>query len=328
MEDLELESAQQKVNELIQKDKDYKSQDRNVISLTYSYLENHVCVQPTGLESYLDRVSTFDHRQKERYQPVLTEPIDMPEILKKVLRNLSNMEQTNLDSKKIIAPAVYTLRYYRDIYKHRKVLINNKTMFQLEYTGEIIEDLWIYILTQELKRVNPNSIISFKWIHQPEYDFIDGYYTYTSVWTDNESLQFDYCEYMVTNMYTRLKILAKLDALVLRFYPCLRNFPKFERHSMVTDIRQLFIKSGSLIQEGASCKSIRKTKYQEAIGKLHELSRIITLAENLGYISIINGMNTRLTINEIIGMTRNLLQKEVSGYKKGTLRLNGEEDAE
>lgn len=318
---MNLNNAKNKIDELVKKDE----QAKNITAKTYNYLENQIFIQPADVISYLDKVSTYTCRQniyKEKYQPLLLEPKSMPAVLLKVLKNLSAMEVINTDPKKIISPGVYSLRFYKDIYKYRKVYIDNKLKFQLEYTCEIVEDLWLYILTQELRRVNPNSILKFKWIHQPKEDFIDGYYTYISAYTNNDSLEFEYCEFIVNNMYNRLKVLTKLDMLSVRFYPCLRNFPKYERNGMASEIRKLFIQISALIEEAGNCKSIRKTKYQEAIGKLYELIRIITLAENLKYISINNGINTRIAINEIIAMTRSLLQTELSGLKTGTLRLS------
>ena len=325
--DKEYQAAQDKVNEMIKHDRAKQREKYDINAQAYSYLENCVLIQPTNVMSYLDRVSSFNCKQKiidKPTQDLLLEPIPKPKNLEKVKRTLLEMEIINTDKDKIIAPAIYTIRYYKEIYKHRKIYYDGAVRYQLEYTCDIVDDIWLYILTEEFRRVNPNSTIKFKWVNQPKNDFIDGYFAYFDIFNSNTDLNYEYSEFIIKNFYNRLKILAKLDMLIFRFYPCLRNYPKFERHGICIDIRRSLTRIGALIQEGASCKSVRKNKYQEAIGELHTLMRLITLSENMQYISINNGINTRLAIGELISMARSMLQTELSGPKYGTLRLNQE----
>lgn len=317
----QIKQAEAKIQELVKKDKILKAQKQDVLRQTYSYIPNGVAIQPVTPQAYLDRTAGMAIRQNpievRKYQPVLYVPTKYPRNLTKVLNNLASMEKVNLDSSIVIAPTLRTLRYYKDIYKHRKVFYNDKPMFQLEYTLEMVEDIWMHILYQEFKRVNPNTNIQFKWIHQATDDFIDGYCAFQDVFTTDNTVQFEYAVYQVENLYRRLKIMKKINALSLRVYPTLRNFPKYERQALATDIRRMLIKIQATMEEGASCKSIRKQKYQLAIGIAHELMAVITLAEEQEYITINFGFNTRLAIGEIIKMIRGLLHSETSGMKQG-----------
>lgn len=317
--------AQAKIDELVQKDKEFKNMEYDVLSRIHSYIPYGVGIQPANTEAYIDNIaghfSRHDPAKINGYKPILTQPVKKPKWFDRVLNNLATMENVNLDGTKVVPPLLMTVRYYRDIYKYRKVFSGGRLMFQLEYTLEIVEDIWTYILWHEFKRVNPNTNIIFNWVHQPTDDFVDGYNAYQDVFTGSGSIQFDFAIFQLNNYYNRLKILHKLYALTIRIYPVLRNYPKYERQALAADTRRMLIKLHALIQEGASCKSIRKQKYQQAIGLAHELNMALKLAEEQGYVGINFGINMRLAIGEIINMLRSLLQTEASGTKQGGISM-------
>lgn len=317
--------AAARIAELVKKDRLLKVENQECLRQTFSCLPNKVSIQPTSPQAYLDRTAGIATRQSpievRKYQNLLSAPAKKPPFYDKILHNLASLEKVNLDANKVIAPALRTIKYYNTIYKHRKVFYNSKPMFQLEYTLELVDDIWMYILHKEFSRVNPNTNITFKWIHQSTDDFIDGYCAYQDVFTSNEDIQFDYAVYQVDNYYHRLKIDKKIYALTMRIYPTLRNFPKYERQALAADIRKMLIKIRANVEEGASCKSIRKQKYQLAIGIAHELNTALLLSEEQGYISINFGINMRLAVGEIIKMLRRLLQAETSGMKQGGISM-------
>ena len=110
-----------------------------------------------------------------------------------------------------------------------------------------------------------------------------------------------------------------------RFFPSLKNYPKDEKHALTAELRKAIIESRTLVEEGASCKSIRKQKYKDALSKLQIVSSYLSVSEMLSYITINHARIMRMLISEIIAMLRKLMQVEASGMRRGILAIDTEE---
>lgn len=82
-----------------------------------------------------------------------------------------------------------------------------------------------------------------------------------------------------------LLVSKKAEALLLRVYPALVNFPKAEKIALCVDIKQNFYNLIKFIEMANSVKSKRVVYAQEADGHLQTLKILMKVARHRKYIS-------------------------------------------
>lgn len=82
-----------------------------------------------------------------------------------------------------------------------------------------------------------------------------------------------------------LLVYMRMENLLNRVYPALKNFPKSEKYALSQDIRHLFLKYLSLIDQANCVKSKRFVFAQEAQGCLNTISSAFRIAERQKFIS-------------------------------------------
>ena len=75
-----------------------------------------------------------------------------------------------------------------------------------------------------------------------------------------------------------LLIYMRIENLLNRVYPALKNFPKSEKYALSQDIRHLFLEYLSLIDQASCVKSKRFEFAQEAQGCLNTIKAAFSIA--------------------------------------------------
>ncbi len=83
-----------------------------------------------------------------------------------------------------------------------------------------------------------------------------------------------------------LRITRKVEQLLYKIYPSLKNYPKAEKHALSKYIKAEFFEIISYLESANSVPSKRKVYAQEADGKLRSLWAMFRLAREEKYISI------------------------------------------
>jgi len=83
-----------------------------------------------------------------------------------------------------------------------------------------------------------------------------------------------------------LKLTRKVEQLLYKIYPSLKNYPKAEKHALCKYIKAEFFEIISNLESANSVPSKRKVYAQEADGKLRSLWAMFRLAREEHYISI------------------------------------------
>lgn len=116
----------------------------------------------------------------------------------------------------------------------------------------------------------------------------------------------------MTKSVKGLRLTRKVQQLLYKIYPSLKNYPKAEKHALCRHIKAEFFEIISYLEMANSVPSKRKLYAQEADGKLRSLWAMFELSREQRYIS--NGfyreIDVRLT--EIAVM--------LSSYIKSTSR--------
>lgn len=107
-----------------------------------------------------------------------------------------------------------------------------------------------------------------------------------------------------------MKVYAKTENLLNKFYPRLINYPKSEKHSLCKHIKENFFDLLKNISLGNSVKSKRIHYLQKADGHLQLLKVLMRLSKERKYISINQYKQIDLKLTEI--------NKLLSGYIKST----------
>lgn len=88
------------------------------------------------------------------------------------------------------------------------------------------------------------------------------------------------------NYESNLEIYMRMsDLLIKRVYPVLKNFPKFERYSLTSDIKKYFFNYLNYVSRASKVKSKRLEYAQEAESELQNIKLAITVAYSEKYIS-------------------------------------------
>lgn len=88
------------------------------------------------------------------------------------------------------------------------------------------------------------------------------------------------------NYESNLEIYMRMsDLLIKRIYPVLKNFPKFERYSLTSDIKKYFFNYLNYVSRASKVKSKRLEYAQEAESELQNIKLAITVAYSEKYIS-------------------------------------------
>lgn len=108
-----------------------------------------------------------------------------------------------------------------------------------------------------------------------------------------------------------LTVYSKTESLLYRLYPVLINFPKSEKFTLCTQIKDSIYNILKNISLGNSVKSKRLTYLQDADGYLQVLKTLIRLSRYRKYISEGFYKEIDLQLTEI--------NKLLSGYIKSTI---------
>lgn len=88
------------------------------------------------------------------------------------------------------------------------------------------------------------------------------------------------------NYESNLEIYMRMSNLLIkRIYPVLKNFPKFERYSLTSDIKKYFFNYLNYVSRASKVKSKRLEYAQEAESELQNIKLAITVAYSEKYIS-------------------------------------------
>lgn len=88
------------------------------------------------------------------------------------------------------------------------------------------------------------------------------------------------------NYESNLEIYMRMsDLFIKRIYPVLKNFPKFERYSLTSDIKKYFFNYLNYVSRASKVKSKRLEYAQEAESELQNIKLAITVAYSEKYIS-------------------------------------------
>ena len=82
-----------------------------------------------------------------------------------------------------------------------------------------------------------------------------------------------------------LLVYMRMENLLNRVYPALKNFPKSEKYALSQDIRHLFLEYLSLIDQASCVKSKRFEFAQEAQGCLNTIKAAFSIAVRQKFIS-------------------------------------------
>lgn len=82
-----------------------------------------------------------------------------------------------------------------------------------------------------------------------------------------------------------LLVYMRMENLLNRVYPALKNFPKSEKYALSQDIRRLFLEYLSLIDQASCVKSKRFEFAQEAQGCLNTIKAAFSIAVRQKFIS-------------------------------------------
>lgn len=307
-----LEEAAKVIQDNIQRDEQYK-QIVNDKLLSGCYNTFNVLLETTP-EEYINKLpNTINPKtNKKHIKPMLTSPIERTKYCMSILKVRSLQEEINTDSRILKAPFIYPYVFYKHLYPYRLIEYNNKIMFQLEYTLDITDNLWKYIIEQELKWKNPNTKgYSIKFIPGIEEDVSSGYeyfaITHLNELIDNfepGSLLYN----VIDNDVKRLQISVKLEMLENKLYPIIRKYPRHEKHVLGATTNQKLLDAKVLIEEASAIKSLRATKLKEALTVLRGLDSLIKTAFNRRFISFGAYTDIIKHIHTIISMVVNFLK--------------------
>lgn len=116
----------------------------------------------------------------------------------------------------------------------------------------------------------------------------------------------------MTKSVKGLRITRKVEQLLYKIYPSLKNYPKAEKHALCRAIKTEFFEIISYLESANSVPSKRKVYAQEADGKLRSLWAMFRLAREEKYISIGFYKEIDVALTEIAVM--------LSSYIKSTSR--------
>lgn len=112
-------------------------------------------------------------------------------------------------------------------------------------------------------------------------------------------------------MYTSLELSKRIEEFAKTIYPKLKNFPKSEKFSMCSEIKENIYNLYSYTARANYVKSKRLAYLQESEGYLTTLRFILKLARENNYLSFRGYQEYDLKLTEI--------SKMLSGYIKSTL---------
>lgn len=116
----------------------------------------------------------------------------------------------------------------------------------------------------------------------------------------------------MTKSVNGLRLTRKVEELLYKIYPSLKNYPKAEKHALCRAIKKEFFEIISFLESANSVPSKRKVYAQEADGKLRSLWAMFRLAREEKYISIGFYKEIDVLLTEIAVM--------LSAYIKSTSR--------
>lgn len=106
-----------------------------------------------------------------------------------------------------------------------------------------------------------------------------------------------------------LIVSKRVETLLYRIYPALKNFPKSEKFGLCENIKQEFFNILKYIQLANSVKSKRVQYLQEADGHCRILQILIKLSKEQEYISIGFFRDIDLEVSTICNMISNWIKK-------------------
>lgn len=108
-----------------------------------------------------------------------------------------------------------------------------------------------------------------------------------------------------------LQLLTKIEEFIYKIYPMLINFPKAEKYSLCSEIKENLYELHQLISRANYVKSKRLYYAQEAEGRLETLKFLVKLCRQRKYISLGAFKELDLDLTEI--------SKMLTGYIKTTI---------
>lgn len=108
-----------------------------------------------------------------------------------------------------------------------------------------------------------------------------------------------------------LQLLTKIEEFIYKIYPMLINFPKAEKYSLCSEIKENLYELHQLISRANYVKSKRLYYSQEAEGRLETLKFLTKLCRQRKYISLGAFKKLDLDLTEI--------SKMLTGYIKTTI---------
>lgn len=316
-----LEEAEKVIQENIARDKQYK-EILNDKLLSGCYNKFNVLLETTP-EEYINKIPTSINPKvsHKHIKPMLTTAIARTKHCMNILKVRALQEEINTDPNILKAPFIYPYVFYKHLYPYRLINYENKVMFQLEYTLDITDNIWKYIIEQELKYINPNTkgyIVKF--VPGIEED-ISSDYEYFAISYLNELIDTlepgSLLHTVIDNDVKRLQISVKLEMLEHKLYPMIRKYPRYEKHVLGATTNQKLLDAKVLIEEASSVKSLRATKLKEALSVLRGLDALIRTAFNRRFISFGGYSDIAKHIHTIISM--------VVGFLKSTLRPSNQQ---
>lgn len=114
---------------------------------------------------------------------------------------------------------------------------------------------------------------------------------------------------------SELILTAKVESFATVLLPALKNFPSFERHGIVAEIRTIMIKIITNIKLAESVKSKRLVYAQEADGYIEALMATLRICRSKNFKYISNGFYTQLFVlyeeikRLIVGFIKSAIKK-------------------
>ena len=116
--------------------------------------------------------------------------------------------------------------------------------------------------------------------------------------------------------YRKLIAYQKGKEVVKKTYMLLKKFPSEERYALCDQLRRASVSITSNIAEGVNRYSVKDKAHfiEMAFGSLMEVSSQFEIAEELGYITVVE----RMSIDELIREEARLLSGLQNSYKPST----------
>ena len=92
----------------------------------------------------------------------------------------------------------------------------------------------------------------------------------------------------------------------------LRNFPKWERSSLVNTIKSSIIQFKACLNQGRYVPSLRVSMYKEAQMQFESIKAALSISCNQGYISDRSAKHINIQVNYIGKMLTNLIKSAAS----------------